>query len=125
MPKQRPIFLDLSKIRLPLPAVVSILHRLSGLGLFLFLPVSLFLLHRSLSAAERFSQYGACLAHPFFKILLLGVVWALLHHMLAGVRFLLIDIHQGVSLCAARASAKLVLVLSLGLTVIVGGAWLW
>jgi len=124
MSKQRPKHLDLAKIRLPVPGVVSILHRASGALLFLMLPALIYLLQGSLSSAQSFESYRAIIAFPLVKLVLLGVLWAILHHGCAGIRFLFLDIHKGIDLARARATARLVLIVSLTLTVVLGVA-LW
>lgn len=118
--KQRPKFLALHEIRLPLPGFVSILHRVSGAGLFLMLPFLLFLLDRSLGSPESFETYKSVVANPLAKLLLLGLLWAYLHHFCAGIRFLLLDLHKGGDLKSARNSARIVLVVSIALTIIIG-----
>jgi succinate dehydrogenase / fumarate reductase cytochrome b subunit len=122
--KARPKFLDLFAIRLPVPGWVSILHRVSGFGLFLFLPLLLWLLDNSLHSRSSFVRFQAYLAHPVIKVILLGLLWAFLHHLFAGLRHIAMDFDWGVSLHAGRNSAKLVLIASLALTVILG-ALLW
>ncbi|NMG63725.1 succinate dehydrogenase, cytochrome b556 subunit [Azoarcus indigens] len=118
--KQRPKHLAIHEIRLPLPGIVSILHRVSGAGLFLLLPFLLFLFGRSLGSPETFATFEAVVSHPLAKLVLLGLLWAYLHHFCAGIRFLLLDLHQGLDLPSARNSARIVLVVSLALTVIIG-----
>ncbi len=115
--KQRPKHLAVQEIRLPLPGMVSILHRVSGAGLFLFLPFLLYLFAASLESAEGFATAAA---HPLAKLILLGLLWAYLHHFCAGIRFLLLDMQKGLELQSARNSARIVLVVSLVLTVLVG-----
>ncbi|GHD80961.1 succinate dehydrogenase, cytochrome b556 subunit [Vogesella fluminis] len=124
MQKQRPKHLDLIKIRLPVPGIVSILHRVSGVALFFSLPLLIYLLSGSLSSADVFDSYRAAVAHPLVKLILIGLLWGYLHHVAAGTRFLLLDLHKGIDLQTARATAKMVLVFSLGLTAIIGGI-LW
>ncbi|AXK38121.1 succinate dehydrogenase, cytochrome b556 subunit [Crenobacter cavernae] len=124
MQKQRPKHLDLMTIRLPVPGIVSILHRVSGVALFLSLPLLIYLLAGSLSSAESFESYRAVVAHPLMKLVLLGLMWAYLHHFCAGIRFLFLDIHKGLELETARATAKAVLGVSLALTVVLG-VFLW
>jgi succinate dehydrogenase / fumarate reductase cytochrome b subunit len=118
--KQRPKHLALNQIKQPLPAIVSILHRISGAGLFLLLPFLLYLLDRSLGSAETFETFSAVVGHPLAKLLLLGLLWAYLHHFCAGIRFLLLDLHKGGDLPAARMSSKIVLGVSIALTLIIG-----
>ncbi|MFN3986299.1 MAG: succinate dehydrogenase, cytochrome b556 subunit [Rhodocyclaceae bacterium] len=118
--KQRPKFLALNEIRLPLPGIVSILHRISGAGLFLFLPFLLFLFDRSVSSPESFAAYKSIVGNPLIKLILFGLLWAYLHHFCAGIRFLLLDLHKGLELEAARKSSRIVLVVSIVLTVLIG-----
>jgi succinate dehydrogenase / fumarate reductase cytochrome b subunit len=124
MQKQRPKHLDLATIRLPVPGIVSILHRVSGVALFLSLPVLIYLLRGSLSSADTFDHYRELIAYPLAKLVLLGLLWAYLHHFCAGIRFLFLDMHKGLELATARATAKAVLAVSLVLTVVLGVA-LW
>jgi succinate dehydrogenase / fumarate reductase cytochrome b subunit len=119
-PKARPVYLNLVAIRLPVPGIVSILHRVSGAVLFLFaLPVLLWAVQASLASAESFAGLKAILAHPLAKLVTIGFVWAYLHHFCAGIRYLLIDVHVGDDLAPARRSSVTVLVVSLLLTLIV------
>jgi succinate dehydrogenase / fumarate reductase, cytochrome b subunit len=115
--RKRPVFIDLMKIRLPLPGIVSILHRVSGAGLFLFLPLLLCMLSGSLESPATFDAIHDWLAHPLHKIIISGLIWAYLHHFCAGVRFLLLDLHCGIQLKSARSSSLYVLLFSLILTI--------
>ncbi len=124
MQKQQPKYLDIPKIRLPIPGIVSILHRLTGIALFVFLPVFLWLFAGTLSSESAFETYRAVVAHPLVKLVLIGLLWAYLHHALAGIRFLLLDIDKGLELATARASAKLVAFAAPVLALIMG-VWLW
>ncbi len=120
MTKTRPKHLDLAKIRMPVTAVVSILHRISGFGLFLFLPLMLYLLHASLASPESYVRYRDAITHPLVKLILIGLLWAFLHHLLAGIRFLALVLHWGVALEPARRNARVVLIAGLVLTVVLG-----
>ena len=122
--KIRPKYLDLFSIRLPVPGWVSILHRISGFGLFLCLPLLLWLLDNSLHSRSSFARFQSIISIPLVKLILLGLVWAFLHHLLAGLRHIALDLDWGVSLGAGRATAKLVLIVSLALTAVLG-AMLW
>ena len=124
MSKGRPKYLDLFKIRLPVPGLVSILHRISGFALFLFLPFLLWLFQSSLSSSESYVRYRAAFASPLVKLILIGLLWAFLHHLLAGLRFLALDLHYGTDLPTARATSWVVLVTAIVVSVIVG-VWLW
>ena len=121
--RARPKYLSLTallfEIRLPLPGWVSILHRISGL--LLFFPLAawlLYLLDASLASEQGFQHVrDTYLKLPVAKLGLLVFVWAFSHHFFAGIRFLLLDINQGIELKAARASSVAVLVISLAITV--------
>jgi succinate dehydrogenase / fumarate reductase cytochrome b subunit len=99
---------------------VSILHRVSGALMFLLIPLCLYLLERSLTSAETYAGMVAFVGHPVVKLILLALLWAFLHHLFAGIRFLLLDLHVGAQLAAARSSSAAVLVVSLILTAILG-----
>ena len=116
--KKRPKNLDLTTIKLPLPGKVSILHRVSGAGLFICLPVILWLFSASLSSAETFATFKSVFASLPVKVVLAGLIWAYLHHFCAGVRFLLLDLHIGIDKETANKSAVGVLAVSIPLTVI-------
>jgi succinate dehydrogenase / fumarate reductase cytochrome b subunit len=118
--KPRPVYLNLLAIRQPVPAIVSILHRISGALLFLVgIPVLLWGVQRSLASPDAFAQWKAAVAHPFAKLVLLLLAWAYIHHLLAGLRHLVLDLHVGVELASARRSAAIVFVLALLITLIV------
>jgi len=118
--KKRPLWYNLSPLNLPLPGLVSILHRVSGAMLFLALVWFLFLLDMSLSSEAGFARARAYVGHPLVKLSLLALLWAYLHHFCAGIRYLLLDIDKGVGLPAARASSYAVFAISLVLTALLG-----
>lgn len=126
--KPRPKYLNLTallfEIRLPLPGWVSILHRISGLLLFLAVVWLLYMLDRSLASQEGFEAMRRYLGFFLVKISLLVLIWAYCHHFCAGIRFLLLDLDRGVDLATARRTSIVVLVASLGLTAWLG-AKLW
>ncbi len=123
--KKRPKNLDLPTIRLPLPGILSIIHRISGAAMFLLLPFLLWLFQGSLTSPESFAGVQAVVGHPLAKVVLLGLVWFYMHHFCAGIRYLLLDLHKGVELEAARLSSKIVFVVSIALTLIIGARVLW
>ncbi|MER2626853.1 MAG: succinate dehydrogenase, cytochrome b556 subunit [Accumulibacter sp.] len=123
--KKRPKNLDLPTIRLPLPGILSIIHRISGAAMFLLLPFLLWLFQGSLTSPESFAGVKAVVGHPLAKIVLLGLVWFYMHHFCAGIRYLLLDLHKGVELEAARLSSKIVFGVSIALTLIIGARVLW
>ncbi|PIX04092.1 MAG: succinate dehydrogenase, cytochrome b556 subunit [Gallionellales bacterium CG_4_8_14_3_um_filter_54_18] len=120
MNKRRPKHLALHLIQLPLPGFVSILHRVSGLALFLALPALLLMLQYSLRSISTYTVLMEMLSQPLAKLLLLGLLWAFLHHFCAGLRYLAIDLHYVHSLKQARDSSKIVLLVSLLLTILIG-----
>lgn len=121
MTKQRPKHLALHEIRLPLAGFASILHRISGAGLFLMLPLLIWLLQLSLgSSQQNVDLFNAVTGNWLVKLILLGLIWAFLHHFCMGIRILLIDIHVGVEKQQAHSSAVAVMAISLALTAIFG-----
>ena len=122
--RQRPKYLDLFRIRLPLPALVSILHRISGTALFLFASALLYLLQESLHSPESYAHFTTLTGHWLVKLFLIGMLWSFLHHFFAGLRFLLLDVHVAGDLGPARATSLAVLAISLALTAILG-VMLW
>jgi succinate dehydrogenase / fumarate reductase cytochrome b subunit len=119
--KPRPVYLNLFAIRQPIPAVVSILHRASGLALFLVgVPMALWALQTSLLAADGYQRVTGFFSYPLARLVLLGLVWSFLHHLLAGLRHVLGDLHIGLDLRSARLSAAATLVVALLLTLAIG-----
>ena len=120
MAKPRPKYLKLFQIRLPIPGIVSIMHRVSGGVLFLFIPFLLTLFEMSLESAQTFARFKTVMSHWMFKLIVIGLVWAYLHHLCAGIRHLALDLDYGTELASARASSNLVLVVSIVLTAVAG-----
>ena len=117
---KRPVHLNLFQIRLPIAGVMSILHRLCGVLLFLFLPAFSWLLHASIADAETWRGIVAWLATPFGRVFLILSMWALLHHLLAGIRYLLLDLDLGVDRPAYRLTAWAVVLAAPLLALLVG-----
>ena len=92
--------------------------------LFLVLPLVLYAMQVSLESPRSFEALSSVVAHPFWKLVALGLVWAYLHHFCAGIRYLALDLDYGTDLGPARASAWAVLAVSVALTVLVG-IWIW
>jgi succinate dehydrogenase / fumarate reductase cytochrome b subunit len=109
---------DLRNYRFPVPAIVSILHRISGMLLFLFLPLLLWLFEQSLSSETSFERFLGFAHGLAARIVLLLLGWALLHHLCAGVRFMLLDLHLGAERAQARRNSWAVLAVSLSLTLV-------
>ena len=111
---------QLPNYRLPPAGWVSILHRVSGAGLFLLLPFLLYLFKLSVTSEMTFDYFKGVLSNPFIKLLLLGLIWAYLQHFCAGVRHLFMDVHVGIEKDSSRNSALTVLIVSLVLTALCG-----
>jgi succinate dehydrogenase / fumarate reductase, cytochrome b subunit len=122
--KQRPKNLNLFTIRFPIPAIISILHRISGVILFLIIPFMLWGLSLSLASPQDFDDLHLFLSSPLMKLLIWGCLSAFIYHFVAGIRHLLMDIHVGEELKSGRLSAKLTLFVSI-LLIILTGIWLW
>ena len=118
--KNRPQFRNinvtqLAKYRLPLAGIVSILHRISGLVMFLLLPFILTLLDNSLTSEETFNYLNGLTQKCLVKLVILALSWAYLHHFCAGIRHLLMDLHMGLDKHSAKKSAVGVFAISLPL----------
>ena len=104
----RPVFLNLLKIRQPVTAVLSILHRASGIAMVLSLPGFVYLLSLSLRDQAGFDDVMALLISFPAKLIAVVLCWVLAHHLLAGLRFLILDFDIGVERAEARRTAWLV-----------------
>jgi succinate dehydrogenase / fumarate reductase cytochrome b subunit len=124
MATKRPKNLNLLTIRLPVPALVSIMHRVSGALLFLSLPLWLALLWLTLSSDAHFQLAQQVLDMLLVKFILIVLAWAFFHHACAGIRHLALDAHFGLRLRYARASSIMVLILT-GLLVIRFAVAIW
>jgi len=121
--RKRPKHLNLIEIKQPLPAVVSILHRISGVLLFFpGIPVLLCGLQMALASPQSHAELQSFLASPLIKGASMLALWFLLHHFCAGIRHLMLDLHYGIALEQARMSSKLVLVAGAILTLLIGAA---
>lgn len=130
MTRQRPgtmRLIDAVKYRLPVAALVSILHRVSGAILFVLLPFVIWLFDVSVTSEisfERFtSAFGAGIGFVpgwLVKLAVLGLIWAYLHHFIAGVRHLWMDMTHSVTKAQGHSSAVITLIASLVLTVVLG-----
>ncbi len=115
---RRPVFLDLRHIAMPVGALTSIGHRISGVVLAVTVPVAIFLFDRSLQGETGFARATAVVAHPAFKVAAVIAVWALAHHLLGGMRHLLSDFEFGSPLRSARRSAWFVNVAGLAVAML-------
>ena len=111
---------EIIKYRLPPPGIVSILHRISGFGLFLLLPFLLYLFDLSIMSEQSFGHFQGYMSQVWVKIILLGLIWAYFQHFCAGVRHLFMDVHWAIEKDSARSTALTVIAISLVLTAITG-----
>jgi succinate dehydrogenase / fumarate reductase cytochrome b subunit len=123
--KKRPEFKNIHvtqiiRYRLPAGGFASFLHRFSGALMFLALPLLLWLFDLSLTSEISYGKLSALLSGWFVKLVLLALAWALLHHLVTGIRHLLLDLHVGIEKEAAARSALLVHLISLPLTLAAG-----
>lgn len=130
--KTRPVYrnihiTEILSYRLPPAGIVSILHRVSGLLMFVLLPFVVWMLDNSLSSEITFDSFtnvfvagAAGLPGGFIKLVALALIWGYLHHFIAGVRHLWMDATHSVSKAQGHSSAVLTLVLSVALTLLLG-----
>ena len=118
---------DLPSYRLPAAGWVSILHRVSGALMFLLMPFIIWLFDKSVSSEVSFASFTAAFGAGigfvpgwFVKLVVLALMWAYLHHFIAGVRHLYMDMTHSVTKEFGKSSAIVTLVLSIGLTVVLG-----
>ena len=118
---------DLPSYRLPAAGIVSILHRISGFVLFLLMPLIIWLFDSSITSEISFAKLSAAfnvglgfLPGWFMKLVALALIWAYLHHFIAGLRHLYMDMFHAVTKEFGKSSAIVTLVLSIGLTAVLG-----
>jgi succinate dehydrogenase / fumarate reductase cytochrome b subunit len=122
--KPRPVFLNLFKIRLPIAGIMSIIHRVTGVVMVLAIPLLIYLLDLSLRGPEGFANAKGLFASSFIKLVLFLFLWGLMHHFLAGIRYLLIDIDIGVEKPLFRQTAWAVTLVAPVLALILTGGLL-
>ena len=121
-------FKDLPTYRLPIAGIVSILHRISGLIMFLLMPFIVWMFDTSISSEISFSKFKSAfnigmfsISGALWKLVALALIWAFLHHLIAGLRHLWMDTHHdAVSKEFGKSSAVVTLTASIGLTLILG-----
>ncbi len=124
MKDTRPKNLDFSTFSLPLPAITSILHRISGVFIFAGLALLLWLFGESLSSEQGFNNVAMWMDNLIVKLVLWAVISGLLYHLIAGIKHLIMDLGIGETLEGAQTGAKLVVALS-AISIILTGVWLW
>jgi succinate dehydrogenase / fumarate reductase cytochrome b subunit len=120
----RPVNLDFTTFKLPLPAVTSILHRISGAVLFFGVALLLFLLDTSLESEQGFALVAGWLGNPLIKLIVWALLAALIYHLLAGIKHLVMDLGIGETLAGGILGARIVIGLAV-LSIVLAGVWLW
>ena len=110
---------DLPNYRLPAAGYVSILHRISGFVMALMLPLVVWMLDQTLTSELSYAAFTGVFSAWYVKVVLIGLMWAFLHHLFAGIRHLLMDMHFGMTKEKSARSAIGVLITSLTLTIVV------
>ena len=122
--KTRPVNLDISTINLPITAIVSITHRVSGVILLGGIVILMWMLDASLRSEESFAALQDMLDKPVFKLIVWAIVASVLYHLVMGVRHLLMDLGIGESLEGGRLGAKLALIVSF-LLIVAAAGWIF
>lgn len=122
--KSRPVYLNLFQIKMPIMAIMSILHRASGALLVLAIPYIAYLLSQSLASEQGFLQVQQHLSGFIVRFLLLILGWSILHHLLSGIRFLFIDFDIGVDKINGRLTAWMVTIIAAAVAMLVGAIML-
>jgi len=121
----RPKYLNLFKIKLPIAGIISIFHRATGLLLFLAIPVSLYLLQLSVKDVHSFTTVTGLMLYPITRFFILLILWSFVHHLITGMRFLLIDLEFFLDKKASRSSAwGVVVVEAIIMAIIIKGLFL-
>ena len=115
MTVKRPVYLNLLKIRLPTTGIISFAHRVSGFLLFLAIPFSIYVLDLSVTSSQGYQESLQLLQQPLVQIVLLLLVWALVHHFLAGIRYLFLDFDIAIDKAGSNRTAWIVIVAELGI----------
>jgi succinate dehydrogenase / fumarate reductase, cytochrome b subunit len=123
--KKRPVNLDISTIKLPITALVSITHRISGVALLGGILILLWMLDASLASEQSFNELKECLTNPIFQLVLWLVLAALAYHLVMGIRHMLMDFGIGETLEGGRRGATVALILAVVLILAVAGWLVW
>ena len=121
---KRPVNLDLNAFHFPLPAIASISHRVSGVALVVGIGILIYMLDQSLASEASFNELKECMSSFWAKLIVWGVLSALIYHSVAGVKHLIMDAGYGETLEGGQLAAKLVFAIS-GVLIILGGLWVW
>jgi len=121
--KNRPVNLDIRTIKLPVAALASITHRIAGIVIFFSLPILLWMLDRSLASSASFDELLETMQNPLFKLMLWGIVAALIYHLLAGIKHLVLDLGWGYTLEQSQLATR-ILIGSAVVLILLAGVWI-
>lgn len=121
---KRPVNLDLNAFHFPLPAIASITHRISGVALVVGMGILIYMLDQSLSNEAGFNALKECMTSFWAKLIVWGVLAALIYHSVAGVKHLVNDAGYGETLEGGQLAAKVVFAVS-AILIFLGGLWIW
>ena len=120
MKSKRPVYISLTQYRFPVTAIASVLHRISGVLMFLTLPLFVYMLHESLSSPKRFAAMQGLIEHFGYKLWLWIGLSAVIYHLFAGIRHVIMDLGFGEGLTVSRATAYVVIILGVLATLYIG-----
>ena len=121
---KRPVNLDLTTIKFPIPALASISHRIAGVALFVAVPILLWMLDRSLASPESFAEMKQLLDSWFAKVVLFGILAAIAYHFVAGIKHLIMDWGIGETLEGGRRFATASFIVA-AVLIVLAGVWVW
>lgn len=121
---KRPVNLDLTTIKFPVPALASISHRIAGVALFVAVPILLWMLDRSLASPESFAEMKELLDTGLAKFVLWGILAAVAYHFVAGIKHLVMDWGIGETLEGGRRFAFAGFIVA-GVLMALAGVWVW
>lgn len=124
MNDKRPVNLDLTTIKFPVTAIASITHRITGVAIFVALPVLLWMMDRSLASPESFADLKQLMTSPLAKLVLWAILAFISYHLVAGIRHLIMDAGVGESLEGGRRGAKATFIIT-AVLIVLAGAWVW
>lgn len=124
MNHKRPVNMDLATLKFPITAIASILHRLSGIGMFLLLPFILYVLCMSLHSRASFDDLQTMLTSHVMKFGLWLFLSCLAYHLIAGVRHMILDLGIGENIKSAKQSALIIIIIAI-VAIIFLGVWIW
>lgn len=124
MNNKRPVNLDLMTIKFPVTAIASITHRITGVALFVALPILLWMADRSMASPESFADFKQLMTSPLLKLVVWAILAALSYHLVAGIRHLIMDAGIGETLEGGRRGARAVFAVTVVL-VLLAGVWIW